>query len=497
MIVAMATLGCSVIPASTTPGQTGAAELAAPESWVFVSINLRPGPTQLLHANQLADVFTSQPGFEHAMEHLVEDSPIGSTDLLRESLPLLNGEVAMSASGQLDSDPHLLLTAQSSDPTRLLSLYRAPDKLPPGTPIRTGEGIYTLRSGLFGAAYKGWAVISDDISTLQNALDRLDGATSLSLAHERPFQSLVERLPTERAAYAYVDGGRLFDVFGQESTIARDSADLQPLRPAAGPRAVSATLTSDGVELHGEGMLAVAGDSAVAGEVDARAAFAQLPPDTLVAYGGTDPPGRLGGLTSVLNSSAGESFVAPEVASVLGAMVDQLGGSFAVGLSAGTLGEPNGAPSLYLVGAGSDQNDLAGIEALLPPKSVGQIEVDGRLLNQVTTAPAGTLSYGSIDNWLYLISGDPEPVVTAADVGGLEANARYQMVRSHLTSGGPDLFVDLEGARVALEERQAAEEVAMYEQADRPLFTPLRAFGGNTSRDRNGEEHSQALLIIR
>ncbi|MBV9356282.1 MAG: DUF3352 domain-containing protein, partial [Chloroflexi bacterium] len=392
VIVVMATVGCSFIPPNTTAVQPRAAELAAPESWIFVSINLRPGPAQLLHANRLAEVFASQPGFDHAMGHLVEDSPIGSTDLFGQILPLLNGEVGMSASGPLDSDPHVLLTAQSSDPTRLLGLYRASGNPPLPPSARSGEALYTLRSGFFGAAYKGWALVSDDMSTLQAALERLDGGSASSLAHERQFQSLVDRLPTERAAYAYVDGSRLFDVFGRESTIAPNSKALQQLRQTAGPLAVSATLTSDGVELRGEGMHApVPGEPSEASEGDARAAFAHLPPDTLVAYGGTGATGLLGGLASALDGSATGAFVAPETGAVLDALVDQLGGSFAVGLSAGTLGEPDGTPGLYLVGAGSEQSDLAGIEALLPPKSVGQIDVDGRLLNQVMTAPGETL----------------------------------------------------------------------------------------------------------
>jgi hypothetical protein len=189
------------------------------------------------------------------------------------------------------------------------------------------------------------------------------------------------------------------------------------------------------------------------------------------------------------------------VDAVLGHLGTWLSGSFAAGVSAGNLDEPLGAPGLYLVASVSDpaaaEDDLAAVQDAFPPKAVYEVDVAGRRLNQVVTEPGQTLSYGLVDDWLYLVSGDPEPVVGAADVGGLSANPRFVTVRDRFVSAGTNLFVDLEGARLALEEGQAAEEVARYERADRPLFTPLRALGGGTHTDPNGDAHTRLLLAIR
>jgi hypothetical protein len=412
---------------------------------------------------------------------------------------LLDGEVAVAVSGPVTgAEPHVVVMVHSLDPNRLLGLEQTVPSRSQPLPTPAGATVYRLAIGAVGVAYKGWALISDTMDELAPLLDRIDANGKGGLAEQQRFLSVVERLPTERVAYSYVDTAALASLVASERSGAAGTPDLeQRLREASGRAAVSFALASDGVELRGESALDTPVPPSATAGGDALEALAMLPPDTLAAIAGNDLPRLVEQLQAEADSPAVEQVVPAEAQDILASLGDWLSGAFAAGISAGSLGEVEGQPNLFLI-AGVGDEELANqsldqIQSGLPPKSVNQVDVAGRTLNQVGFEPGQTLTYGVADSWLYLVSGDAE----AALAGGLDTNPRYQMVAGRLTGNGTDVFVDLEGIRLLLEQQALGPELLEYRGAVEPFVAPLRAFGGGTQTDPSGDAHSRLFLAIR
>jgi hypothetical protein len=146
------------------------------------------------------------------------------------------------------------------------------------------------------------------------------------------------------------------------------------------------------------------------------------------------------------------------------------------------------------------QNDLSALEDLFPPKSVNSTDVAGYTLQQVDLDDADlTLTYGVADNWLYATAGgDPAEVVGAAQSGPLtEANPRFAQVRRALRADGVNLFVDLEAGRQLVEQLATTTDRETYDREVRPFLTPMRALGGSSWVDGDGQSHGQLFLAIR
>jgi hypothetical protein len=498
------TVGCSFVPPYAAAATTPAAGLAAPDSWFFFSVNLRPSVLQLAQADRLTAAFTSQPGFDAAVRQLEQLNPSSSQqNFARDILPLLDGEVAVAASGPVTgAEPHIAVIAHSSDPNRLLGFEQAvPSRTQPATP-RPGATVYQLAAGGVGVAYKGWALISDNLDELAPLLDRIDASGKGGLADQQRFRSVIERLPTERVGYTYIDTATLISILSNEGAGVASRPDLeQRLHDASGRAALSFALASDGVELRAESTLDAPTSGAVGGSGDALEALSMLPADTLAAVAGNDLPRLVAQTQTEADSQALGEVVPAGAQEVLASLGDWLSGEFAAGVSAGSLDEPDGQPNVFLI-AGVGDEDLASqsldaIQGDLPPKSVYQVDVAGRTLNQVVLEPGQTLTYGVADSWLYVVSGDAEGVLEASDAGGLGSNPRYRMVADRLTGNGTDVFLDLEAIRLLLERQALGSELLTYRRTVEPFLAPLRAFGGGTQTDANGDSHSRLFLAIR
>jgi Protein of unknown function (DUF3352) len=517
-LLATTSTGCSLALPNATPAAP-AAGLAAPDSWLFASINFRPGLTQLAHADQLSAAFTKQPGFDTAVRQLEQLGPMpGQVDFGRDVLPLLDGELAVVISGNpgglpgrdasrfgtaTGAQPRVLVAAHSSDPNKLLGLGQAVPSRSQPLPGRSGAMLYPLNGGGVGVAYKGWALIASGADELAPVLDRVDSGGKGGLVDQQRFKSVVERLPTERVAYTYVDTAALLAGLEGRSPGPSEAPDIaQQLRQAAGRAALSATLESDGVELRSESIRDLPPSTPVgSGGGDALEALTALPSDTLVAFAGSDLPGLVSELEAQAGGAVVEELAPPGIEDVLGSLGDWLSGEFAAGVAPGTLGEPEGEPDLVLIAGVGDPDaanqSLDQLQQVFPPKSVYQVDVAGRTLNQVVPEPGETLTYGVADSWLYLIRGDAEGVLSAADDAGLDANPRYQMVTERLTRTGTDVFVDLEAVRALLEQQLQGSESITYRRTVEPLVAQLRAFGGGTRTDPNGDSHGRHVLAIR
>jgi hypothetical protein len=188
-------------------------------------------------------------------------------------------------------------------------------------------------------------------------------------------------------------------------------------------------------------------------------------------------------------------------------LADSFAGEFALGLGQGTLEpgfiQPGGQPSFFLAARVADvtpvEQDLDAISALFPPDTVQSATVAGQELRQFVPETGQPLTYGLVDDWLYVMSGDEEEVLAAPESGGLTENERFKMVSQALRSDGTGFFVDLQAVRQLVEQLAVSTQTQkqQYEQQVRPFLTPFRAFGGSWHTEESGDTHGQLFLAIR
>src|SRR3569833_4555105 len=156
--ISLVLAACDFIPAySTSPGFQ-AASLVPSNAWYFSTLTLRPSLGQLAQANSLANVFTSQPGWDAAVRSLQSDA--GSSprlDLAKDVLPLIDGEIALAAystNGSSYFSPTTLLLIHSSDPVKLLNVMNAASTPPLQASTASRGATIMANRGAAVAAYK-------------------------------------------------------------------------------------------------------------------------------------------------------------------------------------------------------------------------------------------------------------------------------------------------------------------------------------------------------
>jgi hypothetical protein len=486
LLAVLAASGC-VAAGAQNPANFRAADVAPPDAWLFAVTTTRPSPTQLLGVRAIQNAFTSQPGWDAAVNTLSQNASGGAgaagqrVDLQRDVLPLLSGEVAFAYYGAPGSDPKALTLVESSNAERLARL---------GAPANATSRTYrdttiveysTGQSRTVAAAYKGWAIFGQEAAAVERTIDRLGSGTG-GLGQQARFRAAAERLPRDKIGLWYVDPAPLLrdslaTAQNIESLPPEVVASLQTEIPST---AISVSATTEGLDLRLEASGAQPAQEVVmGGDGDALAGFGHLPASTLLAVSGAVPPEAFAVLNAVTTSAleAADSPVpAPDIHPE-----DWLTGELAVGISSGSLRpgflRPGGMPSFYLVAGVANpaaaRRDLAAIERLFPPKSVVPVDVAGALLRQVATQPDLTLTYGVADDWLYATNGDAEALVAAAAVGGLEDNPRYAALRTALGGDQVNTFVDLEGVREVVTGLLGPSERAAYRTTLAPLVAPL------------------------
>ncbi len=507
-LVLISGVGCSFIPAYTSPAAFRAASLFPANTWLFTDINFRPSLSQVAGATRLANAFTSQPGWETYTSGITRSFTAGGTNLFSDVLTQLDGEVAVGAVGSLTGStetPDVLILAHSSNPDHLLATLSSVEGLSAPTPTRDSRGanLYTLPDARGVATYQGWLVVASSKSDLNEALNRISGggATGASLSNQPTFKALVDRLPTDRLALEYIDSGALYRALA--SDIPPDTRAL--LGNSQSQMAVSFAAAPSGLEVRVEGATHLAPDVAAQADLgsvavgDPADAFAHMPPNTLAAFGAAlPPPGPE--IDDELNAAlqqAADNLDVPELADIELHPSQWLTGPIGIG---GSTGQPGGDPDLFLVAQVSDTDtaraDLATVARLFPPKSVASVDIAGAPFYVAPVSNGGSLTYGLAEDWLYAVSGDAETVVDAAGSGGLSENQRFAAMRSALGQDSPNVFIDIQGVRNVATGMLSATERRTFEAEVGPLLNPLTFFGGGLRSDANGDVHGHFILGI-
>lgn len=505
---------CSLIPNYSAAAEFQAAHLVPADAWLFSEMNLRPSLSQLAGTARLADAFNSQPGWNAYVQSLSRNAGESRVDFANDVLPLLDGEVAIAASGSIGAStiPQIVLLAHASDPDQLVRVLEAGQggtSAPTPTKDAHGANVYAV-PGASAATFKGWLVLVSSASGLNDTLDRIaGGATSAGLGDDTRFKNVIGRLPSERLAAEYLDIGAILRAVAPTLSSQRN---LPPqtralLNSFQGQLAMSFAAAPSGLDIRMEGAAVLppelaAEQQAAAATADPVEAFAHLPSTTLVAFG-AGLPGVTPELDDALSAAlqqVSDQLQAPELGDLNLHPSAWLGGAFAFGGSAGTIGEPGGQPDVFLVAQVTDpdaaQADVDAVSALLPPKSVTPVTVGGFTMAQTTIQDDHVLTYGLADGWLYGVSGDAESVVDAASSGGLADNPRYATLREALGGDRVNVFVDAQGIRELSTSLLTPSERSVYESTVRPLAAPLTFFGGGSRSEANGDSHGHFVLGI-
>ena len=516
--LSLALAGCSFIPAYTSPPGFQAAAFAPANTWLFSTVTLRPSLGQLMQASRLADVFTSQPGWDASIRSLERSGTGSQVDFTRDVLPLLDGEIATAVYGSgpdlsTGGTPSILVLAHSSDPAKLVRTLASGSaaSFQAQTDAR-GATFYAAHGQTNVATFKGWLLLGDSRTTLDDAIGRIAGGGNGLDAQPR-FRQVVDRLPAERVAFQYADLGPILrSSLALAGSTARGelpvpASELESELSQIDVRvAASVALRQEGADIRVEattsGLPPQQEAELAASSGSALDAFNRLPAGTLVALGA--PVGQLPpeidqvvneAVAGALADVAGPDVQAPELH-----LSQWLSGQWAFGAAQGTVGQPNGQPDLFLLAGVSDataaQRDLNGLAVLFPPKSVVPVDVAGHRLLQGTAGLGETVTYGVADDWLYVVSGDAESVVGAADTGGLSANPRFAEMTNGLGDDPVNVFVDIQGVRTLGESLADRSTLREYQSSVQPFVTPLRYFGGGSRTDPNGDAHGHFILGI-
>jgi Protein of unknown function (DUF3352) len=472
------------------------------DTWLYADMTVRPGFSQLLAGKKITEAFTSQPGYDQALQALQSKAPAASNvDFEKEMLPLLDGEVAVGTFGST-TKPDALVMLHSSDPQKLLRLLAVADKLPEPRDYY-GSALYYAHptSGAMTAAINGWIVIGSSRSVAEQAINRLDTPPSDSLAHSDRYLSVVTRLPSERVGFAYFDSRPVMSSADVQKSLTQAGPDVQRyVAPLSARVALSIAAASDGLDMRWESIPDQPLDQTpVTARGSVMSAFDRMPSDTLAAVGGDSLPSLVSGAESSMNSW---------MKTTLGNRAPQLeisrwlGGEFALGVTKGTLeldrrGRTQGSPDVALVAKVKDPSaantDILGLDRLLQPKLA---TVHGVSLKQVGTSSDASAYYGLNDQWMYLGWGQTEKFVGGGTAGdGLTATSQFGLVRRAITPDGVAVYVDIENTRRAMEDLVQPVQRETYDKS-RVLLQPIKALGGSVRTDSDGDAHGELLLII-
>ena len=474
------------------------------DTWMYGSITLRPGFSQLNAARTLSDAFTSQPGFDEAVKALnTTPTRTSNLDYQKDVVPLLDGEIAIGAFGAT-TQPDFLLMMHSSDPEKLLHVLAASDNAPEPRDRYKGALYYIDSNNRMAAASKGWIVTSANRSTVEQALDRLDAASSDSLAQSDRYQSVVSRLPGDKLGFLYFDSRPAMNSPQVQQSLAQaGSAMTDYLAPLTGRAAVSLLAANDGLEMRWESIPDQAPHQTTFARGNSLTALQRMPGDTLFAVGGDSLPAVLSGVDQAISSGLRASMgsQAPKIQF----QFDQwLGGEFAAGVSKGTLhvdlrSQMQGTPDIFMVARVKDRaaatTDLGVLDRFLTPKTT---TIHGLPLKQVGATAADSAYYGVDNNWMYVLYGEPEKFLSQdsnSPTAGLGGNSVFGQVRRAITTDGVAIFADLENGRKTIEDLVPPAERATYDKS-RVLLQPIKALGGSIRTDENGDTHGQLLLAI-
>lgn len=495
-----------------------AASLVPGDSYLFGTFTARPGLWQALNAAPAVEAFTSQPGFDAAVrgwQDRMQSYDGRRIDFDREILPLVDGEVAVALFGPLaDTTPSFIWLARSNDPQKLLRTLTTYLRQPEATRGYKGAFVSvggTTRSGgvenayNVAAAHKEWVLFGSSRAAVEQAIDRLEGNTKGSLAEQERYRTIIDRLPRGKLGFAYLNSSPLLTqatrYSGWPSPEVRDAAE-----PLYGRAALSAMLSSDGLELNWESMPnrpPRAPRESVRG--DALKAFDRLPADTFAALGADNMPAVFSSLEDGLNATLRQSLgsQAPRLSVQFGRW---LGGEFAVGVTRGSLTRDksrgysyvDGQPDALLIAKVRDtataKADLDALDTLLNPRPAS---VSGMAMKQLVPTPTFPINYGVADDWLYLTGGRADKVLPDPNATGLQSNPRYGLVRQVIANEGIGLFVDGEGVRTLVDQFLDQSQRRDYDLLVHPFAVPLKALGGNVRVDNNGDAHGRMVVAVR
>jgi uncharacterized protein DUF3352 len=505
--LALVVSGC----VATTPGPATfrSADLFPANTWFYSSVATRVPVSEAAALMAVQSAFTSQPGWNTAVQSITSEAA-GTRAGISELQGLLSGEVAIGVSGLPSGEPRAVAALESSNAERFLSLFATS---PRSTFTHNGVQVVQLGADVFGAASKGWVILSADRSSIEGVLDRLAGPPGQNgLSAQARFRAAVGRLPQDKFGLTYTDVAQVFSDPLLRRTAGESlppDVDLRQLPSSA----AAYTFVPDGLEIRIEASAPYPGSDVLAGfspPQDALAGFGRLPASTLLAVSGAAPPESVqmaAELAQLGLEQVRESM--PELAELDLHPESWLTGQFAFGLGSGSL-RPGflqlaGTPAVFGVLGVSDPGaaarDLMQLERLLPPKSVDLVDVAGQSLEQVSLGEGQdqVVTYGVSDGWLYAIGGggDPAEVISAADEGGLaEGNARFGMVRRVLRDEGVNLFIDLDASRTLLEQQAGLSTQPQYQRMVRLFVAPVHAFGAAYWFDDTGLTHAQLLVAI-
>jgi hypothetical protein len=472
------------------------------DTWLYGAITLRPGLSQLNASRALTDAFTSQPGFADAVKAL-NTTPTGTSNLDYEKdvVPLLDGEIAIGAFGST-TQPSYLLMMHSSDPEKLLRTLATSDKAPEPRDRYKGALYYLTSDNRMAAASKGWIVSSATRSVVEQALDRLDTNSSDSLAQSDRYLSVVNRLPSDKLGFLYLDSRPLMNSPQIQQSLSQAGQGVTDyLAPLTARAAVSLLAATDGLEMRWESIPDQAPKQSTFARGNSLTALERMPSDTLVAFGGDSLPAILSGVDQAVSSGL-RAELGPQAPRIQFQFDKWLGGEFAAGVSKGTLrldtrNQTQGSPDVFMVARvkdrGAANTDLGVLDKFFFPKTT---TVQGLSLKQVGTTPQTSAYYGVDNDWMYVLYGEPEKFLSQGSGStGLGGSSQFGQVRRAIASDGVVVFADLDNGRQTLEGLVPPAQRTTYDKS-RVLLQPIKALGGSIRADANGDTHGQLLLAI-
>jgi hypothetical protein len=467
-------------------------------------VTVRPGFSQLWAGRTLSEAFTSQPGFDNAVRAIQTSAPTGSNvDYEKELLPLLDGEIAVGVFGPT-TKPDAIVIMHSNDPEKLLHVLAASDKAPEPRERYNGALYYQTGTNGMAAANKGWVVAGSSRTLVEQTIDRMNAGSSDSLQQSGRFQSVVDRLPADRVGFLYFDSRPVVMSPQVQQSLNQSGQAVQDyVKPLTGRAAVSIAAANDGLEMHSESIPdQPLQPSTTFARGSALTALERMPSDTLVAVSGDSLPALLSGVDQVVNTSLQSNFGAraPKIQLQFN---EWLGGEFAAGMTRGTLAldqrnVAQGTPDFFLLARVKDSTaanaDLVGLDKLVTPKTA---TIQGVPMRQLGTTPTASAYYGIDNDWMYVLWGEPDKILSqrTATGGDMSTNAQFGLVRRAITPDGVAIFADIENGRRAVEDLVPASQQPGYDKT-RVLLQPIKAVGGSFRIDDDGSAHGQLLVAV-
>lgn len=318
------------------------------DTWLYATMTTRPGPVQAAKLAAVAEVFTSQPGYQEALQALLSESAnatdveLGLDVLEKVVLPLLDGEIAVGVYGDIE-EPTAVGFIHSHDPEKLMRLIASFSKTQPTFEVYRGATL-SRRLGesdgkpFAGAAYQNWVVLSEQPATVEQTIDRMISRLGNDLSLSTRYREIVDRLPSQRLGYLYLETSKLLEAGLGESDDLGPLASQPMFDTLFGRVGLAVAAGDSAIELYSvtrpdraPRRLPAAGDTA--------AVLRMLPADTLLAFGGSDLGYLYSTLDEVIRGLGGtslEQMIRQEAGLDL-ELSQWLGGEYVIGLSRGTL----------------------------------------------------------------------------------------------------------------------------------------------------------------